>query len=112
MSDDKGDKGDTSKGLACEGDNYVIPGPKLPDGTQLAVHHQGDHTVSHGVIVPNKDGVSLGDDAMILREREGSPLLDVVGTVGEMRKGPSQVATEAYRRGWDGVFGKPDRNLN
>lgn len=97
----------------CDGDEYVLPGPTLPNGNQLILHHHADHTVTPGVLKPNREGVPLDDSTIIVEPREDSPLYSVVGTVGELKKGPSKVVSNAYRKGWDNVFGsKPGTDLN
>jgi hypothetical protein len=97
----------------CAGDEFVIPGPPLPDGGRLCLRHSADHSVRQGVMRPLESGKPLSEDAILLEPRAGTPLFDVVGSVADMRKGPSKVVTNAYRKGWDAVFGgKPDPKAN
>lgn len=90
----------------CAGDEFVIPGPPLPDGGRLCLRHSADHSVRQGIMRPLESGKPISDDTILLEPREGTPLFNVVGSVSEMRKGPSKVVSNAYRRGWDEVFGK------
>lgn len=57
-------------------------------------------------MLPLEEGKSLPDDAMLLEQRKGSPVYDVIGSVEEMKKGPSKVNSPAFKRGWDNIFGK------
>jgi hypothetical protein len=117
-SDKPDDNAGSDEHLACEGDEYVLPGPTLPNGNQLILHHHEDHTITHGVIRPRREGAPLDDSTILFEPREGTPLYNVVGTVGELkrgevRKGPSKAVSNAYRKGWDSVFGnKPSTDLN
>jgi hypothetical protein len=97
----------------CAGDEFVIPGPMLPDGSRECLRHAADHSVQRGFMRPLEDGKPLREDAVLLERREGTPFFDIVGSVAEIRKGPSKAVSNAYRKGWDAVFGgKPDPKAN
>lgn len=98
---------------ACAGDEFVIPGPSLPDGSRLCLRHDHNHGVRQGVMRPLESGRPLSEDALLLEPREGTPFYNIVGSVADMKKGPSKVVTNAYRKGWDAVFAKkPDPSAN
>lgn len=98
---------------ACAGDEFIIPGPHLPDGSRMCLRHAPDHGVRQGVMRPLENGRPLSEDAVLLEPREGTPFYNIVGSVADMKKGPSKVVTNAYRKGWDAVFGgKPDPAAN
>ena len=97
----------------CSGDDFVGPGPSLPDGSRVCVRHSADHSVRLGVMRSLESGRPLGEDDTLLEPREGTPFYDIVGSVADMKKGPSKVVTNAYRKGWDTVFSKkPDPAAN
>lgn len=110
MSDENGGKdgegGGVKTGFPCDGHEYVIPGPMLPNGEQIAIHHHADHSVSQGTLRELKDGQPLSDGAVLCEKQDGSPFYRVVGTVSDGRRGPAKVSTPEYRRGWDEIFGK------
>lgn len=99
-----------SDGPGCAGDEFVIPGPQLPDGGRLCLRHAADHSVQQGVMRPLESGKPLDDDTVLLEPREGTPFYNVVGSVAEMRKGPSKVNSPAFKAGWDRVFSRKDAN--
>ncbi len=104
----------------CDGKDIVQVGPRLPNGSFLGVRHLPDHTRELGEIRSLEDGKPLDDGALLLSEREGEDVLDVVsgGTVADLKQGTlpggGQVATPAYREGYDRTFGsrKLDSSLN
>jgi len=95
------------------GEDYVIPGPPLPDGGRLAIRHRGDHVLQVGEMHNLENGEPLDDSVSILEPKEGTPFYKVGPTIGELRKGPSKVNSKAYKDGYDRIFGsKPDRTAN
>jgi hypothetical protein len=94
-------------GESCQGDEFVIPGPQLSGGARMCLHHGTDHTTRIGVMKPMEDGKPIGEDAVLLEQREGTGLYNVVGSVSDLKKGPSKVNSPAFRSGWDRIFGKP-----
>jgi hypothetical protein len=97
----------SDSGGGCQGDEFVIPGPPLPGGARMCLHHGTDHTVRTGVMKPMEDGKPIEEDAILLEQREGTGLYNVVGSVSDLKKGPSKVNSPAFRDGWDRIFGKP-----
>lgn len=91
----------------CGGDEFVIPGPPLPGGARMCLHHAEDHTVRPGVMKPMEHGKPIEEDAMLLEQREGTGLYNVVGSLSDLKKGPSKVNSPAFKEGWDRIFGKP-----
>lgn len=98
--------GPSGPDLECEAGEYVIPGPEMPNGDRLVLHHHADHSFTSGVMRQTPDGRPLRDDAVLVEPREGTPYYNVVGTVAELKKGPSKVNSPAFKRGWDNIFGK------
>lgn len=98
---------DSSGEAGCDGDEFVIPGPPLPGGARMCMHHGTDHTTRIGVMKPMVDGRPIEENAVLLEPREGTGLYNVVGSVSDMKKGPSKVNSPAYKKSWDRIFGKP-----
>jgi hypothetical protein len=71
-----------------------------------------DAPVEAGVLQPLVEGQPITDEVISLRPRADAPLVFDVKTVLERPQprvaadGPSQVATDSYRKGWDSVFGR------
>jgi hypothetical protein len=89
-------------------DEYVVAGPALPNGNTLALHHTKENQYIIGEITHQVDGKSLPDKTLLLESNPGTPYFNILGTVGEMKKlasGPAMVTSDAYRSGWDNVFG-------
>jgi len=106
----------------CPGANRDVLhlGPELPGGFHPYVRHRPGCTVESGIIkarpdqgndeaMPNCDGIirlsSTGTpntfDVESLYEKAAPPT-DVAS-----RSGPAMVSTDAYRDGWDRIFGAP-----
>lgn len=99
-----------SKDKLNRSENFVISGPELPGGGRMAVHHKPDHILEPTIIHPFREGVSIPDEAILLRRREDSNIYDVEESISEMKNGPSQISTKAYREGYERTFGKKDLN--
>ena len=88
-------------------DEFVVAGPELPNGNTLALHHSKDNVYTIGEIT-QVNGKSLPDETLILKNCCGTPYFNVLGSVGEIKKlaaGPAKVTSDAYRVGWEGIFG-------
>ena len=95
----------------------MILGPDLGDGSRPCVRHLPDHRVQTGVVQPLKDGQSLNgyDEVLAVKydqqhgdfevqsvydPRQASPALESAPS-----KGPAKVTSNAYRAGYDRIFG-------
>jgi len=90
---------------------------KNEEGDGLRVLRQRGDVIEAGEVRPVESGKPLAGDLIRLTRRPEHPLLfsvEVLAETGPARQssGPAQVATRAYREGWDALFGKPDRDLN
>ena len=104
MSDDNDPKGGEFPG--CDGKESIILGPVQADGHQSAVYHDKDHNIRLGHIRELVPGEPLSDQAVLLQKREHEEGYDIVGSVAEMKKSTTRVATKEYRSGWDRTFRK------
>jgi hypothetical protein len=98
-------------GDGCGKADVIYPGEPAADGRTPYVRHRPDHTVEIGVMARPKDGQPI-QELVQLSPRDSDGGFDVT-TVHSSRKGPSKVATDGYRSGWDRMWGStPDRGLN
>ncbi len=95
-------------------DSYEIGlGPEISDGVRVGVRRQGDETQLVS-LTTMKDGTSLvpGSEIVDIEEQGGRYMAKTLYKVplagGD---GPAQVATPAYRDGWNRVFGKKEVGL-
>jgi hypothetical protein len=71
-----------------------------------------DAPVEAGVLHPLVEGKPITEEVISLRARADAPMVFDVSTLVERSTprasgdGPSQVATEEYRKGWDTIFGR------
>ena len=89
---------------------------ELPEQKGVAVLRQRGEgaPIEAGVVRAVKEGEPIVGELVSLKPTsEGSPLCDVEVHVDARHAGPARVASNAYRSGWDEVFGRPDdRALN
>lgn len=100
MADEKRDD------AKCSGEDRLVVGPTLPDGSYSYVRHTAEHAIEVGAMRPHRDGEPLGSNSFHLEERGGGeyavkPVFD-----GKAHKGPAQVSSEAYRDNWENIFGQ------
>jgi hypothetical protein len=111
MSDD-GEKAAKPK------EDVVLLGPPTADGDGVHVLRARDQRLEAGELRALREGRPISGELVTLAPREGQPrVCDVKESVpvpsgttasasdGAQKKGPAQVATEAYRSGWDEIFG-------
>jgi len=73
------------------------------------IRHRADCSIQTGFLRKVRDGESILAGAIELGNPQGDGVYEVLGEVASMvrdSRGPAKVATEAYRSGWDGIFGK------
>jgi hypothetical protein len=84
----------------------VTMGPQIAaDGTRLGLRQRGS-ALEEVHVVPLVDGRPMSEDGEILSlsHRQGD-VYDVIDSYKTTRSGPAQVATKAYRTGYDRIFG-------
>jgi len=94
-------------------EDVVFVHGRSDDGTKLAVIRKRGETLSAGVIAAVEQGQPVHGDLVRLHARENTPALFDVEVVYEPpatsrtddAAGPAQVATAAYREGWDSIWG-------
>lgn len=94
--------------------DIVHLGPEL-DGSYPYLreqHQEGQRKLSCGFLgKPRRSGEPLHGSGIIIEHRGPGPVYNVVGefdtasTTPSKTKGPAKVATDAYRAGWDSIFG-------
>jgi hypothetical protein len=88
--------------------DQLLLGPQVtPEGGRAFIRRQ-PHQVSSGVCRPLKHGEVLMGDVVKLERVEGD-LYNVVENLPSMTSpqasGPAMVSSDAYRSGWENVFG-------
>lgn len=105
---------DNKKPPPCSGSDFIIPGPVV-NGVQCAIRHDASHGISMGSIHRMEDGKPIPSDALLVKPRDGSHIMDVVGSLSDKNGlkvesnasgGPAKVTSNEYRNGWDNIFGK------
>lgn len=102
-------------GDATKKQDVVLLGPPTADGAGVHVLRARDERVEAGELRPVQEGKPLVGELVSLRPRVDAPRICDVTDSWEPRgveargghKGPAQVATSAYRDGWEQVFAKP-----
>ena len=90
-------------------------------GMHILRRRSGDAPIEAGVIRPLRSGKPIEGEVISLSPRGDAPLLfDVKSELPSpfpaerSSDGPAQVASDAYRKGWDAMFGRRrgDRSIN
>jgi hypothetical protein len=98
--------------------DVVLIGPPTSDGAGLHVIRAREERIETGELRAIKEGQPITGEIVTLEPRKDNPrVCDVTdsfkpppGTsLALAHKGPANVATDAYREGWDEVFGGPDK---
>lgn len=97
------------------------------DGVHILRRRSEESPIETGLLRPLREGKPIDGEVVSLTQRRDVPLLfDVKSEFGGPAQpatadaperltgdGPAQVSSEAYRRGWDAVWGhRSDRTLN
>lgn len=106
------------------------------DGLHILRRRSEEAPIEAGLLRPMREGRPLEGEVVSLRQRRDLPMVyDVKSEFGgptasptpgmdegqhggsgsdrALSDGPAQVASDAYRKGWDAVWGRPrDRSLN
>ena len=89
---------------------------KSHKGMVPVVRYREGHEPEIGLLKALKDGESTSDEVVSLSPDKGNTPFFRVNTIAEgwTHKGPAKVSTDAYRTGWDHMFGKvkPDDSVN
>ena len=86
-------------------------------GTHILRRRSEESPLEAGLLRPLREGKPIEGEVIRLTPRREAPLLfDVKTELPDPRgarattEGPAQVATDAYRRGWDAVWGGRRKN--
>ena len=92
------------------------------NGTHILRRRSAEAPVEAGVLRPLREGKPIDGEVVTLTPRSEGPLLfDVKSELPDPRAprpagdGPAQVATDAYRKGWEAIWGgrgRPSQPLN
>jgi hypothetical protein len=94
-------------------DDVLFVHTPLPGGDGYRVLRKRDETLQLGEIRTMKEGRPIHGEVVKLKPREGEERLFDVEVLAEApsppadgRKGPAQVATNAYRTNWESIFAR------
>ena len=83
--------------------DIITVGPEVGPGERPFVRCDAENTVTAGILKTyGPDDKIPADQEVLTLKHCGGPVYEVTGT----HKGPPKVTTQAYRNGWDGIFGK------
>jgi hypothetical protein len=97
---------------------------KNADGVHILRRRGEDAPVEAGVLQPLVEGRPITGELVSMRPRDDLPFVydvksELPAPTPRSSGGPSQVATDSYRKGWDAIWGSSrkrrpssDRNIN
>ncbi len=91
--------------------DVVILGPPTADGDGVHVLRAREERLEAGELRGLEEGKSIRGEIVSLKPRRDQPrICDVTDSyvVQTRGKGPPKVSTQAYRDGWDEIFGAPE----
>ena len=104
-----------------QGDLAFVFG-RSPDGTHILRRRSETAPIEAGVLRPLREGKPIDGEVVTLTPRGDAPMLfDVKSELPDphpervprpTNEGPVQVATDAYRKGWDAMWGRRHRNTD
>src|SRR5215510_14002429 len=96
-------------------DIALLTGP-TEDKKGMRIVRFREESVSLAEVRPVQEGKPIHGDVIALRPREGAPPfvrnVEVVHEAPRHRDGPAQVASDAYREGWEATFAPDPSTLN
>ncbi len=98
--------------VSTEPDVVFVYG-KSEDGQSYGVIRQRGSEVQAGTMRPLEEGKPIHGEVVRLKPREESPALfdvEVQHDGASTRGRPAKVASDQYRRGWESIWSKKQRN--
>jgi len=106
-SDSRRDPDEAQQALPS-GDVALVFG-KNADGVHILRRRDENSPVEAGLLQPLVEGRPISGELVSMKRREDMPFLyDVKSELPPPERastGPSQVATDSYRKGWDAIWG-------
>ena len=109
-------RADDSAATKAPSKDIVFLGPPTADGGGVHVIRARDERIETGELRALQEGRPIVGDIVTLKPRDANPrVCDVTDSYSAPRgsrapqvghKGPAKVATNAYREGWDEIFGE------
>jgi hypothetical protein len=107
---------------APPGDIALVLG-KDAEGLHILRRRSEESPIEAGLLRPMREGKPISGEVVSLTQRQDVPMIfdvksefstDVAAGERPAVDGPAQVASDAYRRGWDAVWGsrRGDRSIN
>jgi hypothetical protein len=101
---------DNDNGCCGKGRDLVQLGPMFGDHFQHFIRHKPNCEIQTGFLRRVRDGEPILNGALQLGPLNEEGVHEVLGEIPSMmpsteRSGPPKVTTDAYRDGWDHLFG-------
>jgi hypothetical protein len=99
----------------CDRDDEVSIGPGIGGNARVCMRHTADHRQIPGIMRPIREGEPLTGHVVTIEPKDPqNGIYRVTGDLtipsphaAQMSRGkPAKVSTEAFRTGWENVFGK------
>ena len=112
-----GKRSDSDPGRAPQvpppGDIALVFG-KNQDGVHILRRRDEHAPLEAGLLQPLVEGKPISGELISMKQREDIPFLydvksELPAPETRTTPGPSQVATDSYRKGWDAIFGGRQR---
>ena len=121
-SDNRPGKAQPTPPAPPSGDIALVWG-KNEDGVHILRRRDENAPVEAGLLQPLVEGKPITGELISMRQREDMPFLfdvksELPAPEPRTAPGPSQVATDTYRKGWDAIWGgrkqpsRPRRDVN
>lgn len=90
-----------------KGEDVLLVHSPTDDGRGWRVLRKREERLELGAIRPVEEGRPIQGELVSLKPRDGTPLFDVEVQYAPPRSsaGPARVSSDAYRSGWDAIFG-------
>lgn len=103
---------DESPKKPCERGDELCVGPSVGGDAHLFVRHTADHRHVPGIMRPVREGEPLTSDVLHVTPKDPKngvyhvEEIQVPSTPSMSSGRPAKVTSDAFRTGWDGIFGK------
>jgi hypothetical protein len=96
----------------CTAGDEIQLGPKIGEDSYICLRHKPDHREELGIVRPAKDGEPIQNNTLIFVEPKDQAngtfhVRDSIEPAQVPIGKPAKVTTEAFRTGWDAVWGHP-----
>jgi hypothetical protein len=103
------ESGDRAQPALPSGDVALVFG-KNADGVHILRRRDENSPIETGLLQPLVEGRPISGELISMKQRKDLPFLydvksELPSPEARTTSGPSQVATDSYRKGWDAIWG-------